>query len=164
MCVCAGSSTNEFTSCVPPELSGSQDKLFQAFSRPGPDGSRARQDWVHEHAETGKPLAAYKLHGAREYLGGALSPPGRASCLCRSQRWNGPASNIGMVGHNLSAIGVPHRTARSARLSPRITAPTGRPPLGNRHTSHSRVIPSAHPLPFRFCAYPSFLAAGPSWR
>jgi len=26
---------------------------------------RARQDWVYEHAETGKPLAACSLHGTR---------------------------------------------------------------------------------------------------
>jgi len=38
------------------ERCGWQEPKIQAFSRPGPDGSRARQDWVHEHAETGKPL------------------------------------------------------------------------------------------------------------
>ena len=35
------------------------------ISRPGPNGPRARQDWVHEHAETGKPFAADEQHGAR---------------------------------------------------------------------------------------------------
>lgn len=79
---------------------------------------------VHEHAETGKPLhpsdgdlspgapvplAAYKLHQA---LGGIRNffPPLRSAVrMFIRQRWNGP----NMVGHKLSALGLPYRKARS---------------------------------------------------
>ena len=66
MSVCAGSLIKVFRSfsgrrfsssplVQPRKWSGPQEKHFQVLRRPGPDGSRARQDWVHEYAETGTP-------------------------------------------------------------------------------------------------------------
>ena len=68
---------------------------------------------VHEHAETGKPLAAYKLHQALGGFGILFTQPCYAGCLYCRQRWNGPACCQGKVGHKLSAIGLPYRNARS---------------------------------------------------
>ena len=126
---------------------------------------------VHEHAETGQPLAAYKLHRTHGRIGKSNPRFHRATLLCKRQWWNGPAGISGKVGHKISANGLPYRTTYSvctaclvctARPSPRIAALRGRTWRGNRHTSDLRVIPSAHPLPFRPCASPSNLAAGPS--
>ena len=64
---------------------------------------------VHEHAETGKPLAAYKLHFAFSGRRIFFYPPPRAVCTFNRKRWNGPAGNPGKVGHKLSAIGFPYR-------------------------------------------------------
>jgi hypothetical protein len=172
-----------FTSCVAPELSGTQENKFQSLSRPGPDGSRARQDWVHEHAETGKPLAAYKLHGTRgpqpticagwgakrKSIGPSMPRSVRAARPCTRQGWNGPAAGnrlvaSGLVGHKLSAIGSLHHSACSACSSShpsQFAAFRGWPARGYRHTSDSQVIPSAHPPPVRSTATPSRLAA---WR
>jgi hypothetical protein len=83
---------------------------------------------VHEHAETGKPLAAYKLHQALGGFGILFTQPRYARRLFIRQRWNGPAGisgkvppqrrrpvagDPGKVGHKLSAIGLPYRKARS---------------------------------------------------
>jgi hypothetical protein len=68
---------------------------------------------VHEHAETGKPLAAYKLHQALEGIRSFFPPPRSAVCLYIRQRWNGPAGIPGKVGHKLSAIGLPYCKART---------------------------------------------------
>ena len=83
---------------------------------------------VHEHAETGKPLAAYKLHQALEGIWNFFPPPRSAVCLYIRQRWNGPAGipgkvppqrrrpvagDPGKIGHKLSAIGLPYRKART---------------------------------------------------
>jgi len=107
----------------------------------------------------------------RRTAGGIIPRLVRAAGSCRCQRWNGPAEppqrrrpvagGPGMVGHKLSANGLPYRTACSARPSPWFAALRGRPWRGNRHISDSRVIPSAHPLPFRLRAIPSDLAACP---
>ena len=100
----------------------------------------------------------------------ANSVPGsdRAARVVQSPTVERPRRVIpAVVGHKLSAIGLPYRTACSysvfcsSRPSPRFAALRGRPQRGNRHTSDSRVIPSAHPLPFRLRASPSDLAAGP---
>ena len=79
-------------------------------------GDRARQDWVHEHAETGKPVtpgnrllpggpvppATHELHRARGRQGQFSSPFNCAVRLCSRRRVNGlapfhPLVDQGMV-------------------------------------------------------------------
>ena len=113
---CAGSSTDGLavSPLVSPRNSPvRKSRFFQVFRRPGPDGSSARQDWVHEHAETGKPLAAYRLFGWRGSLGVCNPRPQGGARPGKCQRWNGPAGFFGKVGHKLSAIGLRYRTACS---------------------------------------------------
>jgi len=123
---------------------------------------------VHEHAETGKPLAAFKLHGIRETVGAAKPPSSRVVLPCTRHGWNGPALFWGMVGHKLPAIGSPHgksRWAGSSRFSPEFSlfaAPEGWPKRWLRHACDSQGIPSVQSLPFRFRLFPSDLAAGSS--
>jgi hypothetical protein len=121
---------------------------------------------VHEHAETGKPLAA-DLRGIRRkirpllaYLPGVARPRRRLG-------WNGPAQRNLQVaqsrfGHKLSAIGSPHQTACSSGIFPlrvhRVTH-LGGPSSASRRPSDSQVIPPAYPRPFRSRVSPSLLAA-----
>src|SRR5271166_2703623 len=83
---------------------------------------RVRQDWVHEHAETGKPPAPDKLPGAR----GRMGPEGFLSqCAVRpgGRGWrNGPALvdpvvDLGMDGHKISAQGSDNKTLRPAGVN-----------------------------------------------
>jgi hypothetical protein len=127
--------------------------------------SPARSGWiapgrtrVHEHAETGKPLAEDRLHGGLE------EPRAVKLCFfspvrpCTRLRWNGP----GMVGHKLSAIGLPQHSTRlacSIEHPPWFAAPRGRQPRGSQPIKVSRVVLPAHSFPFRFCASPSVPAA-----
>jgi hypothetical protein len=95
-------------------------------------GDRARQDWVHEHAETGKlvtprsrllpeglvPPATHELHRARGRQGQHRSPFNGAVRLCRWRRGNGlapfdPLVDWSMGGHKISASGFALWTARS---------------------------------------------------
>jgi hypothetical protein len=131
---------------------------------------------VHEHAETGKPLAAKKLHGTQGRIGANLAHLPGVVRSCDLQGWNGPAGDdgfvfFGVVGHKLSAIGLPHRAVRSVCSacpqghSPRFArfaAPNNRQPHGQRHTSDSKVIPPANPRSFRFRASLSGLAVNPA--
>ncbi len=124
---------------------------------------RARQDWVHEYAETGTPFAARTLQGARGQFG-RQSPlfPG-AKPPCNYRRSNGPAGYFhfaGIGGHKLSAIGSPQTAARSARF---LRRPHWFAALGEGlHTGVQTRAPSrlsAHPFLCRLCALPSDLAA-----
>jgi hypothetical protein len=119
---------------------------------------------VHEHAETGKPLAAYKLHTMRSCPGAFRSWFGSAERPCKRQGWNGPAGVFGTVGHKLSAIGLPYRKASSAssqEMFAQFAAPNGRRQRGLRQAGNRRVIPSAHPQSSRILASPFALAVGP---
>jgi len=130
----AETALHRFTSCAAPELSGPQENSFKHLAgqvRMDLEPGRTR---VHELAETGKPLAAYKLHGTRGGIRsprrrvfvagvesfGAIGPLSyRAAGPCARHGWNGPAAGNrqvagGLVGHKLSAIGSPLRAASSA--------------------------------------------------
>jgi hypothetical protein len=127
---------------------------------------------VHEHAETGRPLAALKLHGTQGRIGADLARPFGVARPCDCQGWNGPAIDTefavdSKVGHKLSAIGLPYHAVRSvcsacprghSPLFAQFAARKDRRPRGFWHTSDSKVIPSAHPLSFRFRASLSDLA------
>ena len=126
---------------------------------------------VHEYAETGKPLAAQKLHRTRWSFQACWPNSSRAVRLCTRHGWNGPARNTGMVGHKLSAIGLPHHPNRSVCLAcpswqppqpAQYAALRGRPPRTLRNTGDSMVIPLALSLPFRFRASFSGLAVIPA--
>lgn len=173
-CICGGSGTG-----VP----GHRNPRCK--SRPGPGGPRARQDWVHEHAETGKPFTAEKQHDARREDGADRLRFQSALGTCNRQRHNGPphvdrlvgvgmapserrrgvAGSTGRSGHKLSAIGSPFYNARSAGRPLRISAlGCGRPQKSSSQTGETLVIHAAHsqtPLPH---ASPSVLAACPSRR
>jgi len=121
---------------------------------------------VHEHAETGKPLAAV-VHGIRSRFRPLLARPAggfRPDCCFG---WNGPAAADRQIvrcriGHKLSAIGSPHQTACSSGILPlrvQRAAPPGRPPCALRRPNDSQVIPPAYPRPFRSRVSPSLLAA-----
>ena len=160
MSACAGSSTErgfgKFTSCVPPEQSGPQEQFFSRFRRPGPDGSRARQERVHEHAETGKPLAAYKVctgtrsealaecgiarssarHGIVQIASGGTAPPGFPAWLATKSLQSGYrivqlVRFVQMVGQYLRRGSPPFRAGRGAE--------TGTPAI---HGSSLPHIPS----------------------
>ena len=75
---------------------------------------RARQDWVYEYAETGRPLAARSLQGSRGEFGRQIPRFAGARILCKSRWSNGPAGKSGPDGHKLSVIGSPQPAARSA--------------------------------------------------
>jgi hypothetical protein len=75
---------------------------------------RARQDWVYEYAETGRPLAARSLQRSRGEFGGRIPWFAGARILCNSRWSNGPAGKSGPDGHKLSVIGSPQPAARSA--------------------------------------------------
>ena len=119
---------------------------------------------VHEHAETGKPLAAH-VHGIRSRFSPFMARPARGFRPGRRLGWNGPAAADRpiircTVGHNLSAIGSPHQTACSSGILPlgvQRAAPPGRPPCARRRPSDSQVIPPAYPRPFRSRVCPSLL-------
>jgi hypothetical protein len=121
---------------------------------------------VHEHAETGKPLAAH-VHGIRSRFSPSMAPPARGFRPGRRLGWNGPAAaDLPIVrctvGHNLSAIGSPHQTACSSGIMPlgvQRAAPPGRPPCAPRRPGDSQVIPPAYPRPFRSRVCLSLLAA-----
>ena len=121
---------------------------------------------VHEHAETGKPLAAI-VHGIRSRIRPLMARSvGRFRPDCRLG-WNGPAAGDRQIvrcrfGHKLSAIGSPHQTACSSGILPlcaQRAAPPGRPPCSPRRPGDSQVIPPAYPHPFRSRVSPSLLAA-----
>ena len=137
--------------------------IFQTITpaRPrfGPD---ARQDWVHEHAETGSPLAASRLRAVHGEGGVEFLLPRSVVRAGGCSRVNGPAALSGLRGHNLSAHGSPSHAACSAATPPsRRASRKGRPPLGTPHTCSSQVIPLAlsRPFPPRIAPFP--LAAGP---
>ena len=75
---------------------------------------RARQDWVYEYAETGRPLAARSLQATRAEFGKQIPLFAGARILCKSRWSNGPAGRSGPDGHKLSVIGSPQPAARSA--------------------------------------------------
>jgi hypothetical protein len=123
---------------------------------------------VHEYAETGKPQPAQKLHRTRWRLWAFRPVSSRAVRLCTRLGWNGPAVSSGMVGHKLSAIGLPHQSIRSVcsacpyRQPAQRAALQGSPPRIPGLTGDSMVIPLASPLPFRFRASFSGLAVIPA--
>ena len=133
--------------------------------------SPARSGWiapgrtrVNEHAETGKPLADNRLHGRRGERGAFKLRFFSAVRPCTRTRWNGPGGILPkLVGHKLSAIGLPQHSTRSAcfiRHPPWFSAPRGWLPGGSRYVKVFRIIHFAHPLPIRSSASPSLLAAG----
>ena len=134
----------------------------QDVRRPGRDGPQARQDWVHEQAETGKLLAICKPHGTRGSRRAFLPGPGHASAVRKRQQWNGPTEDIGPVGHKLSAKRSPHRTARPPGRSPRQSTPLDWQPRSVRPSSAAQVMSVAPLRPFRIRASPSNLAVCPS--
>jgi hypothetical protein len=94
---------------------------------------RAWQDWVYEHAETGRPAlpsspqlrkelprvrvpyAARKLHESRGHHGKRIPRFSRTEVLRSCHRPNGPAGSFsGQAGHRFSANGSPQPAARSA--------------------------------------------------
>ena len=151
----------ECSSCVAPEMSGPQEIEFESVTvffrsfRKDAIAGQGRMDFgpgrtrVHEHAETGRPFAASRLHRMRGIIGQGFPQPHFAEGQCKRQRWNGPASNIGVVGHKLSAIGLPQRAAGAVGQPSRLAALRGRREQVNRQISDSRVIPSAHSLSSR---------------
>ena len=72
-----------------------------------PMDREARQDWVHELAKTGKPLAAESLHGACRDVERFALRHSLAFRPFRRQRWNDPAGDSGSLGHKLFAYGSP---------------------------------------------------------
>ena len=121
---------------------------------------RARQDWVYEYAETGRPLAARSLHGSRSGVGESDSSIAGAGTRCKSRRSNGPAGKSGPDGHKLSVIGSPQPAARSAcfHRHPHWFAALREGPRDRGHSSSiSPVIRPSIPLPI--VRVPSDLAA-----
>ncbi len=128
---------------------------------------RARQDWVHEYAETRmpdspEPQPANSLHGTGTMVWAQKLHSRAAVRPCTRRRWNGPAEFLGRSGRSRSAIGSPQYSTRSAcsfQFLPRFHAPRGREP-------RSKAVPfafprsSAPPIPFLPCSSPSLLAAG----
>jgi len=116
---------------------------------------------VHEHAETARPLAAHKLHGASAGIGPVLARLAGAVRPCDCQGSNGPAAGKRQfarckVGHKLSAPGSPLRTASSicwARHPPRVASLRDGRPCG-----WFQVIPPAYPHTFRSRLSPLDLA------
>jgi hypothetical protein len=190
MSACAGSLTKATGIEVPdadsqvrllcsPEQSGEQETLFSSISP-------ARSGWiapgrtrVHEHAETGKPLApqrqqiawttrepgAIKLRFGRRIARGLADAAVRTAPMGHSVL-NGPPGTNG-AGHWLAtnSLQSDYRNTQLVRLVPRELPPwfaalRGSRRRGSRHVKVFRVILSAHPLPFRPCASPSLLAAG----
>jgi hypothetical protein len=129
MSACAGSLTDASRSvwvrCCPKGLalgesgydqgigSGRKRGIFKYFAGMVPM-DRARQDWVYEYAETGRPLAARSLQGSRGEFGRQIPWFACARILCNSRWSNGPAGKSGPDGHKLSVIGSPQPAARSA--------------------------------------------------
>ena len=144
------------TGCT--ESAGQSGKVF-----PGPI---ARCECVQASGGTAPPETPVIYPGDE-----ALSP---VTPVYPPQRRSPVAGDSGMVGHKLSANGLPSRKACSAcsdrsdclasssGQAPRLAASRGWRSRGNRHTSELRHIPPAHPLPFRPRAAPSIFAAGPS--
>ncbi len=137
-------------------------RIFKHFAGMVPM-DRARQDWVHEYAETGRSFAARTLQGARGQFGRQIPrfPGAKPPCNCR--RSNGPAGYFhfaGTGGHKLSAIGSPQTAARSARF---LRRPHWFAALGKSlHMEAQTRAPSrlsVHPFLCRLCAPPSDLAA-----
>ena len=122
---------------------------------------------VHEHAETGQPLAAYKLHAnARKNREKQSPAPSRDSIVQtpvveRPRRhFSARLATISLqTGYRIVQLVEFVQLVRLVRFV-QIDLRHGSPPFGaglwrgNRHTSDLRVIPSAHPLPFRPCASP----------
>jgi len=183
MCGCAGSSTkpdNKFVSCTPrnrPDCMRSFSKWYFAGQvRMDLELGRTR---VHEHTETGKPLAAHNLHAAPRSAWGLKPRPLRAVRPCKRHGWNGPTGYFGffpphrqnsvnwghgVVGHKLSAIGSPERQAVSSSSLPQFAlraALTGCRRSARGQAGNALVFPSPHPQSSRFRASPSFLAVGP---
>jgi hypothetical protein len=178
MSACAGSSTDASRSirlrCRPTSLAlarvssdrgiarNRKRRIFKHFAGMVPM-DRARQDWVYEYAETGRPFAARTLQGARGQFGRQIPrfPGAELPCNCR---WsNGPAGYFhfaGIGGHKLSAIGSPQTAARSARF---LRRPHGFAALGESlHIEAQTRAPSwlsAHTFLCRPCAFLSDLAA-----
>jgi hypothetical protein len=147
---------------------------------------RARQDWVYEHAETGRPchpgdrirprgvtarLAVCTLAGSRRHFRKVIPLFRRAEPHCKQIESNGPAGQIADTaenrrrspvgnsrtgGHKLSAIGLPRNGARPALLLWRAALRAGFHAEGLQRASIGR---SAHPIPCPPCAPPSNLAA-----
>jgi hypothetical protein len=85
-----------------PQGSERKEIEFQAFTAClhfGATRKPARSGWisspagqrVHEHAETGKPQAAFKLHGARRRIEAYLASFPGVVRPCLRRGWNGPA-------------------------------------------------------------------------
>ena len=100
MSACAGSSTERtrrFTSCVPPgTVRSARVRFFKHFAGQVPMDRAPGRIRVHEHAETGKPLAAARScrRSYRWRFSGQIPDhpvPLLATGLRRRQRWNGPA-------------------------------------------------------------------------
>lgn len=164
-----------------------------SISGQGPGGSSAGQDWVNEHAETGKPdnpsdqerscgrpaSLVSRLRGTRGDFDSQIADQQRTR-----QLYNGPThidflSDMEFVahlrrnaagskrtgGHKLSAFRSPFRNIRRTRRPFRFSTPTGgRQPQAIDPARHASVIASAHPLPTRPLTSPPSLAAGPSRR
>ena len=130
---------------------------------------RARQDRVHEYAETGKPTPQRRHLSqgprCRRGLGrmsGAGSPVAQLR-PCTRQRWNGPGRRfVARHGWPQTLCKRITATLNSFGLFLWTSAVVPRP-LGPLHAQSRHVCrlgyPSAHPLPFRPCASPSLLAA-----
>ncbi len=114
---------------------------------------RARQDWVYEYAETGRPLAARLLQGTRGEFGGQIPLFAGARTLCKSRWSNGPAGRSGPDGHKLSVIGLPQPAARSAcfHRHPHWFAALGKD-LETEAISRASPRLSVHPFLRRSCA------------
>jgi hypothetical protein len=122
-------------------------RIFKHFA--GPVWmDRARQDRVHEYAETGRPFAARTLQGARGQFGRQIPRFSVAKPPSNCRRSNGPAGDSGNGGHKLSAIGLPQTTDRLVRFVP-IPSRFAACEAGRRTETVPQALPwlSAHPLP-----------------
>ena len=102
-------------------ISGLRDGISSFFNhfagRLSQTEHQARQDWVHEYAETGKLPAAHESHGTHRRTGNPAQHCALSLCCSRSP--NGPADvdlldGMGMVGHKISACGSTSSTVCSA--------------------------------------------------
>jgi hypothetical protein len=105
--------TGNVPELLPGIVFGRKRGIFKYFAGMVPM-DRARQDWVYEYAETGRPLAARSLQRSCGEFGRQIPWFACARILCNSCWSNGPAGKSGPDGHKLSVIGSPQPAARSA--------------------------------------------------
>ena len=147
---------------MPLESSGAQEKILSRLAGQVLMDREPGRIWVYERAETGRPLAACEVHGTRGNSGADRSRSRQARASCIRQRWNGPIGTAGLVGHKISALGLPPRKASATGCSVRFAAIACGSLHNIRHNGRSRAVPFAYPLAFRLIASSSGLAASSS--